>query len=221
MQFPLRDFFWLSVVIGLTIGIAIEHKRVRDLSVQQGRAEWWEKAARELGDHLHEKTGETVDFQALQSIQVNYPATVETRYYDLPNGKRSPYNVTHPARTGMLSVGYARDTRGPRLYLVTGLIDLDIFLAMLLLGGPVLAIYRIRRKKPFPPGVWRSPDAPIWQNPSQVQLIISLHTGMSILSYTVLRSPITGTIFLAGAVIWTYYYCEFVLAKPILAVAQS
>jgi hypothetical protein len=221
MQFPLRDFFWLTIVIGLTIGIAIERKRAQGLSGYQGQAEWWEKAARELGDHLQEKTGETFDFQALQSIQVNYPATFETRYYDLPNGKRSPYNVTHPARTGMLSVGYARDTRGPRLYLVTGLIDLDILLAMLVLGGPVLAIYRIRRKKPFPPGVWRKPDAPIWQQPSQVQLIISLHTGMSIFAYAALRSPFTGTVFLVGAVIWAYYYCQFVLTKPTPAIAPS
>jgi len=209
MQFPLRDFFWLTIVIGLVIGIAIEHKRVRDLSGYQGQAEWWEKAARKLGEHLHEKTGETFDFQAMQSLRVDYPASVETRYYEHPKGERTPYSVTIPAAIGILDLGYVRDTREPKMSPFTGLVDLDIFLTMLVLGGPVLALYRLRRKKPFPPGVW-NPAAPIWQHPWQVRLIIPLHAGMSILSYTALRSPITGTLFLAGAVIWAYYYGQFV-----------
>lgn len=47
-RLPLRDFFWLTIVIGLSALIVVEHKRTRALSEHPGRAEWWSRAERLL-----------------------------------------------------------------------------------------------------------------------------------------------------------------------------
>jgi hypothetical protein len=202
MQFPLRDFFWLSLVIGLTIGIAIEHKRVRDLTVYQGQAEWWEKAARELGEKLAQKSGNELHIQG-DTISFSHPD---------PNHFGPVVDVVR--------LGSVRDTREPNMSLFTGLIDLDVFLMMLVFGGPILAIYYLRQRKPLPPRVWDA-HAPIWKHPWQALMIIASHGCMSIFAYSALRSSFTGTLFLFGSVIWTYYYCQHILGKPVLVVAQS
>jgi hypothetical protein len=44
LQFQLRDFFWLTVAIGLVCAIQVEHNRSRQLSQHEGRAEWWQRA---------------------------------------------------------------------------------------------------------------------------------------------------------------------------------
>ncbi len=70
MQLTLRDFLWATVVIGLAIGIVLEHRDVRALKPFQGKAEWWEKAARSLGEVYEEKTGLKPEFKEMDDIDL-------------------------------------------------------------------------------------------------------------------------------------------------------
>jgi hypothetical protein len=60
MQFTLRDVFWATLVVGLTIGIVIEHNDMVALKGWKEQAAWWQHAAQMLGDRLQQK-GETVE----------------------------------------------------------------------------------------------------------------------------------------------------------------
>lgn len=211
MQFPLRDFFWLTVVIALVIGIAMERKRVQDLSGHQGRAEWWEKAARGLGKKFEEKTDQPVHFEELKSIEISRgpnpqrvkatdPLTGETEYFEV---NLPPGVVDH------VHTGYVRDTRERDMSWVTGLVDLDFFLVTFVVVGPVLAIYLLRRKGPLP-SVLNDPKAEIWKRPRFILFMICYFAPFSVFQYWV-RSPFNGAAFLVLTVVWTYYYCQFVL----------
>jgi hypothetical protein len=215
MQFPLRDFFWLTVVIALVIGIAMERKRVQELSGYQGRAEWWEKAARGLGEKFEEKTGQPVHIEEMKSIEIwrgrnphrvkaTHPITGEIEYYEvnLPPGV---VDHVHP--------GYVRDTRERDLSWVTGLLDLDFFLVTLVAVGPVLGIYLFWRKGPLPSGL-NDPKAEIWKRPSLILFMICYFAPFSVFQYWN-RSPINGAAFLILAVVWSYYYCQFVLTPKL------
>jgi hypothetical protein len=63
LQFTLRDFFWLTIVVGLTVGIVIERNQVRALRVYQGKAQWWEEAAKRFAEEVEKQTGIKADFQ--------------------------------------------------------------------------------------------------------------------------------------------------------------
>jgi hypothetical protein len=47
-RFPLRDFFWLTLAIGTSVAIVVEHRRAFEMSVQRGRGDWWQDAAEQL-----------------------------------------------------------------------------------------------------------------------------------------------------------------------------
>ncbi|QDU31135.1 hypothetical protein ETAA8_62880 [Anatilimnocola aggregata] len=204
MQFPLRDYFWLV----LAIGTATERKRVYELSVHQGRAEWWEKAARKLGETLQEKTGEAVQFDEMKSIDVAVPARVQKHVLASPvTGELETYSIPIAGYTSTLQVGYARDTRERDMSWVTGLLELDLLILMLGFGGPiVLLVYRSKPK--HGPRSSADPRAPIWKMPWFVLLMIVQFTSMAIFSYSFQHSPFTGAILLTMAVFWTYFYCQ-------------
>jgi hypothetical protein len=63
LQLTLRDFFWLTIVVGLTIGIVIERNHVRSLRVYQGKAQWWEEATKKFAEEVEKQTGIKADFQ--------------------------------------------------------------------------------------------------------------------------------------------------------------
>jgi hypothetical protein len=62
LQFTLRDFFWLTIVVGLTVGIVIERNEVRALRVYQQKAQWWEDAAKDFAKEVEARTGLKTEF---------------------------------------------------------------------------------------------------------------------------------------------------------------
>jgi hypothetical protein len=62
LQFTLRDFFWLTIVVGLTVGIVIERNQVRALRVYQQKAQWWEDKAKDFAKEVETRTGLKTQF---------------------------------------------------------------------------------------------------------------------------------------------------------------
>lgn len=210
MQFPLRDFFWLSLVIGLTIGIAIERKQSMRLSVHEGRAQWWEKAAREIGERFEKATGEPVQFEEMKHLEISIPNRMKTVRVRDSRGEIIETKDVVPGYQ-LTSVVYVRDTRQRDLSWVTGMIDLDMFLLMLVTGGPFFLVYAYRNKGEQPLTI-ANRDAPIWKEKPWFALWwVPACVLMSLMGYMVQRSPFTGALFLFQGVLWTYYYCEYVL----------
>jgi hypothetical protein len=218
MQFPLRDFFWLTVVIGLAIGITIEHKRVLDLSRYEGDAQWWEKAARGLAEKFEQQTGQPVKFDARKSIVIM--SHVEGQEVRVGPNKTAVRGAT-PWPADRVYPGYVRDTHERDMSWLTGFGDLDMILAGLVLGGPIGAISYYCAKKPLPsvPGIW-DPHAPIWKHPWKPRLFFLLFAFMSVAGYSFQRAPFNGTLFLLMSVVWAYYYCNHFVGKPTIPAAD-
>jgi hypothetical protein len=211
MQFPLRDFFWLTVVIALAIGIAMEHKRVQEMSVHEGRATWWQKAAQKTAERLEKETGEKIRFDEMKTLDVSIPAHVKE--VPVQNGRGEVLYMTSiviPAHQSQSSI-YARDTRQHVFSRFTGMLDLDMYLAVLIVGAPILAIVLYsRRGKPIVTAFHA--ESPIWKKmPWFALLWIPFCVLQSLFGYWIQRAPFTGALWLIMGVFWTYAYCQNVL----------
>jgi hypothetical protein len=114
MQFTLRDVFWATLVVGLTIGIVIEHNDMVALKGWKEQATWWQEAAQTLGHRLQQK-GETVKLDE-QNLEVKDAA-----------GK------------SILSRGKGSVLRGwQTISWLTGHVELDWILAI---GTPLLLLF--------------------------------------------------------------------------------
>jgi hypothetical protein len=211
MQFPLRDFFWLTVVIALAIGIVMEHKRVLEMSVHEGRAEWWQKAAQETAERLEKETGEKIQFDVLKKLDISIAAHVKE--VPVQNGRGEVLYMTAvviPARQTQSSI-YARDTRESSLSRFTGMLDLDLYVLLLIIGGPILAIVLYsRRGKPIVTAFHS--ESPTWKKMPWFALFwVPFCVLQSLFGYGFQRAPFTGAIWLTMGVFWTYGYCQYVL----------
>lgn len=211
MQFPLRDFFWLSLVIGLAIGIAMEHKRVVALSVHEGRAQWWQKAAEETAERLEKATGESIQFQELKQLDIDIPARVQQVPVVGENNEILRYHpVAIPGHKTTRSI-YGWETRERRISFLTGMMDLDMWLFMLSISGLVLVATGFSRKADKPLQTIFSADNPLWQKTPWLALFwIPFGLGMSLLSYWQ-RNYFNGAAFLTLGVFYVYGYCQYVL----------
>jgi hypothetical protein len=210
MQFPLRDFFWLSLVIGLAIGIAMERKQSREQSVHEGRALWWEKAAREVAERLQKATGESIQFDEMKHLDITIPAHVKSVTARGPGpGKTTIVEVNVPEYKTRRGI-YARDTRQRDFSWVTGMMDLDMYLLLLAIGGPAFAVFLYLRKgKKFQ--TIADPDASTWKTPAWALFIIPFFILISLSGYVLHRSPFTGALNLTAGFVWTYFFCQYIV----------
>ncbi|WP_425617491.1 hypothetical protein NA78x_001169 [Anatilimnocola sp. NA78] len=65
MQLTLRDYFWLMLVLGLSIGILIETKDLQTAQEWQAKAEYWRQAAEKAAERLRTH-GDSVTFDDQQ-----------------------------------------------------------------------------------------------------------------------------------------------------------
>lgn len=176
MQFATRDFFWLTIVIGLVIGILIEHADVRALHGSQERAQWWEQAARWMGAKAAQ-TGEEPYFNELRGVGFREQGDEILKQYESIPGRIG----THPDHES-----------------VTGHQDLDRVLLLILVVPIALAIGWLIRRRHHEWGkayVKSSVRSHRWVAPIALAVLLVVCIG----NY-VARRPFTSTLGLLGLV---------------------
>lgn len=113
MNFPWRDFAWFTILIGLAIGLAVEFKRVEAVSGDKAEADRWEQQARTAAENIAQQSATKVHLKEFGQVLF----FAEYQGNDLG--------------IDWVNVASYRDTRERSDSLVTGMMDLDIWLLMI------------------------------------------------------------------------------------------
>jgi hypothetical protein len=118
-QFPWRDYAWAVIIVGLLIGWAIEHQRLHRYRQAEQNAHQWEDRARELGDQLDRRLGAPMHINLYKHIKFIKPGNnfAELTVYE--------------------SVVQTRDFN---FSFLTGMLDLDVMLLILLMFAVIFPI---------------------------------------------------------------------------------
>lgn len=188
MQFTLRDFFWLTIVIGLVIGILIEHADVRSMHGAQKRAQWWEWAARQMGEKAA-KEGTKPYFDELKSAGF----------------KNEQGLIVIDDATNLWFPVYIH--RDPDADSFTGHRDLDLvlFLAGVIAPVSVLTGLLIRRTFPAQGKAYAKSSVRTFHWMAPVALAIA--PGICLFGYLT-RNPFSATLWLLGTAYLGYGYIQ-------------
>ena len=113
MQFPWRDFAWFTILIGLAIGLAVELKRVAAMSGDKAQADRWEQQAREVAAKIAQRSRTNLHLKEFGQVM----------FFAEYQGSN--------LGTDWVNVASYRNTRERSESVVTGMMDLDIWLLMI------------------------------------------------------------------------------------------
>lgn len=182
MQVTLRDFFWLTIVIGLAIGILIEHADVRVMHGAMEKARWWEWAARQMGKQAA-KEGTEPYFKELNSAgfknEEGLILTEESQNFWIPIH-------SHPD---------AKSFTGHR--------DLDFVLALVLVIAPLSLLVGLVVRRMFPAQGKAYAKFAIRGHRWSAPIALLMTIAMSLGSY-ISRSPFSGALWLLATVFFVY-----------------
>jgi hypothetical protein len=109
-QFPWRDFAWFTFLIGLAIGLAVELKRVEAMSGDKAQADRWEQQARAAAAKIAELSRTNLRLEEARNVLFMTDEMIVMEW---------------------VNVASYRDTRERSDSVVTGMLDLDIWLLMI------------------------------------------------------------------------------------------
>jgi hypothetical protein len=185
MQLTLRDYFWLTIVVGLAIGIVIEHYDVRALRHFEGKAQWWEQAARQMGEKAGEKDGLVPDFK-------------EFKHWGLKKHKDDEVWQE-------VDFMHLWGTEDKEQTIVTGHWDLDFLLLLLIVVAPLSALLAMALRKSYPAGGKAYSKASIrsyrWMGPVSLLMLLAF-----CLSGYHSRRPFTATLTFTMLVFFAGHY---------------
>jgi hypothetical protein len=186
MQFTLRDFFWLTIVIGLVIGILIEHADVRAMHGAMEKARWWEWAARQMGKQAA-KEGTEPYFRELDSAGFK---------------NEEGLILIEESQSFWIPVHSHPDAKS-----ITGHRDLDLVLLLLVAVAPISLLVGlvIRRKFPEQGKAYAKLSVRVyhWMTP----VTLTMMFGFCVAYYFV-RQPFSATLWLCGIAFLVYYYVQ-------------
>ncbi|WP_254510729.1 hypothetical protein [Anatilimnocola floriformis] len=184
MPFPWREFVWLTLLIGLLIGLATEHARYRKFSLAKEQAERTEQATHELAYQLQTRFGVRTNLSEFNTLSIVSD--------DWQRRNSSSY-----------SFGGARPERDQSL--LTGMMDADFALLLLVVVAPLSALAGIlvRKAAPTTGKAYSKASLSVYRFVTPFSILMAC--GMSISGYCDLR-PFTGTLAFAGAIFMLTFY---------------
>jgi hypothetical protein len=198
LQFTLRDFFWLTIVVGLTVGIVIERNEVRALRMYQQKAQWWEDEAKDFAKEVEKQTGIKTDFQ--EGAGTNSSGGISM--------------TTGPGTRLWTTSVYVRSTEDKSYSWPTGMLDLN----MMLIAAPCLAVVFLISTNPK--GALKRQAAAVKMRPyAGLWIVVGVMSVAMAYGGYLSGDPFRATLFLLQGAVCAWNYWRFKHAAPVAAVA--